>query len=113
MIMSFNSVPFKIQNDTGSFSINHTVYDMECNAFELPQQDDYPLVLIHHFFKSGNLKVSKLINPVPQDIKDVATFLEINDNYMPLLFNRSETNQQYFNLTLSANLDNIPILSNE
>ena len=29
---------------------------------------------------------------------------------MPLLFNRTETNQQYFNLTLSANLDNVPIL---
>lgn len=39
--MSFNSVPFKIKNDTGLFNINQTVYDMECNAFELPQQDEY------------------------------------------------------------------------
>lgn len=37
MIMTFNSVPFKISNDSGSFSINQTVYEMECNAFELPQ----------------------------------------------------------------------------
>ena len=67
MIMTFNSVPFKIQNDTGSFSINQTVYDMECNAFELPQQDDHPLVLIHHYFKAGKMKVSELKNPIPQD----------------------------------------------
>lgn len=45
--------------------MNKTEYDMECNAFELPQQDDYPQVLIHHYFKSGKLKVDKLVNPVP------------------------------------------------
>lgn len=39
--MSFNSVPFKIENDTGSFPINQTIYDMECNAFIIPQQDEY------------------------------------------------------------------------
>jgi len=52
------------------------------------------------------LKVNKLNNPIPQNGK----FLEQLDGYMPLLFNRTETNQQYFNLTLSANLDNVPIL---
>jgi len=107
--MSFNSVPFKIKNDTGLFNINQTVYDMECNAFELPQQDEYDHVQIHHFFKAGNLKVSELINPLPQNMD----YLKILNDYMPLLFNRSESNQQFFNLTLSANLDNIPILKNE
>jgi hypothetical protein len=68
--MSFNSVPFKIENDTGSFPINQTIYDMECNAFLIPQQDEYDLVAIHYFFKDGKLKVSKLLNPVPEDIKD-------------------------------------------
>ena len=98
MIMTFNSVPFKIQNDTGSFSMNQTVYDMVCNAFELPQQDDHPLVLIHHYFKAGKMKVKEVRNPFPQD----GEFLEKMGGYMPLLFNRSESNQQYFNLTLSA-----------
>ena len=32
---------------------------------------------------------------------------------MPLVFNRTETNQQYINLTFSAKLDAINILKNE
>lgn len=35
------------------------------------------------------------------------------DGTMPLVFNRTETNQQYVNLTLSAKLDSINILKNE
>jgi len=34
------------------------------------------------------------------------------DGTTPLIFNRTETNQQYINLTMSANLDTINILTN-
>ena len=35
------------------------------------------------------------------------------DETVPLVFNRTETNQQYINLTLSAKIDAINILKNE
>ena len=81
---------------------------MECNAFEIIKEDDYNQVLIHHFFPPGKMKVDKIINPIPNTFK-----LDMVNSIMPLLFNRTETNQQYINLTLSDKIDNIPILKNE
>lgn len=33
--MTFNSIPFRIVNETHSTAINHTIYNMECKAFEI------------------------------------------------------------------------------
>jgi hypothetical protein len=52
--MTFNSVPFKIINDTGSYNINQTIYEMECNAFEINGKFDYTVVMVHHYFKTDD-----------------------------------------------------------
>ena len=50
-----------------------------------------------------------IINPVPPDMMG----LKNPDGSIPLIFNRTETNQQYINLTLSAKIDAVNILKNE
>jgi hypothetical protein len=65
MLMTFNSIPFKTVNESGKFAVNQTIYEMECNAFEIDKKDDYNLVIIHHFFPPGKIKVDNVINPQP------------------------------------------------
>jgi len=41
MNMTFESIPFRIVNETHSKAYNHTIYDLECKAFEIDSPDTY------------------------------------------------------------------------
>lgn len=107
--MTFNSIPFRVVNETHTEAINHTIYDMECKAFERLFKDRYTEIYIHHRFATGKIKPSMIRNPIPANLD-----LDANggNGLMPLVFNRTETNQQYLNLTFSAKLDALNILKN-
>ena len=51
-----------------------------------------------------------MLNTIPPKID---LYADGGDGTTPLIFNRTETNQQYINLTMSDNLDSINILTNE
>ena len=51
-----------------------------------------------------------VLNSIP---KKLDLYANGGDGTIPLVFNRTETNQQYLNLTLGARLDSINILRNE
>ena len=51
-----------------------------------------------------------MLNTVPPKID---LYADGGDGTTPLIFNRTETNQQYINLTMSAKIDSINILANE
>ena len=82
---------------------------MDCLVFEYQYADKYDQIFVHHQFAEGKLFPKKVINPTPPDL----TGLKNDDGTLPLVFNRTETNQQYINLTLSAKIDAINILKNE
>ena len=90
MNMTFESIPFRIVNETHSIAFNHTIYDMECKAFEIESKDTYTQVVIHHRFSKGGIKPKEVLNPMPANL-DLNAYG--NDGLMPLVFNRTETNQ--------------------
>jgi hypothetical protein len=51
-----------------------------------------------------------MLNTIPPKID---LYANGGDGTTPLIFNRTETNQQYINLTMSAKIDSINILANE
>ena len=51
-----------------------------------------------------------ILNSIPENLD---LYANGGDGTIPLVFNRTETNQQYLNLTLGAKLDSINILRNE
>ena len=106
--MTFNSFPFKMINETGVYAVNQTIYDMECNLFIFQQKDRYDKIIVHHYFTNQTMKPDAVYNPIP-----VIQDLSGSNGTMPVVFNRTETNFQYINITLGAALDNIPILNNE
>tara|TARA_B110000285_G_C15087274_1_gene596927 strand:- start:683 stop:907 length:225 start_codon:yes stop_codon:yes gene_type:complete len=58
----------------------------------------------------GKIKPKVMVNTIPPKID---LYADGGDGTTPLIFNRTETNQQYINLTMSDNLDSINILTNE
>ena len=57
-----------MENATGEYPANHTIYDLDCNAFLLKKKDRYDRVYIHHYFTNKTMRPARIINLIPPDL---------------------------------------------
>lgn len=82
---------------------NKTTYDMACVAFEeFSPHGNESDIWVHFYFKPGNLKPVSFENILDQSGKKI-NHINLTDE-IPLVINRTGSNVQYFNNSMSYDL---------